>query len=294
MHQENIIMLQDTLQIMDTGFYKKGLRKIHLKLSQEEMRNAKVFLPDDVRDICMKVDTDRALAERNTECTCENIDSYTLAVRRCVERDNKSDNNEVREILVLNFANPVHRGGGVRRGAKAQEEDLCRRSSLLLSLESDEAVAYYSYNISLKTFMGSDAVILSPKVEIIKDENGKLLDETYVVSVLTCAAPMLRNGMEGMTEAEYKSMLLQRINGMLKCAAYWGYTDLILGAWGCGAFRNDARIISDLFYKGLKENNFFKRVDFAVLDRSSEKYNFNEFYRTLHIKILPKRNQNNE
>ena len=42
-------------------------------------------------------------------------------------------------ILVLNLANPVNPGGGVRRGSKAQEEDLCRKSSLLLSLESSAA-----------------------------------------------------------------------------------------------------------------------------------------------------------
>lgn len=43
--------------------------------------------------------------------------------------------------------------------------------------------------------MGSDAIIITPYVEIIKDEDGNLLDETTVVSVMTCAAPMLRNGM---------------------------------------------------------------------------------------------------
>ncbi|MBQ5795100.1 MAG: DUF2263 domain-containing protein, partial [Kiritimatiellae bacterium] len=44
------------------------------------------------------------------------------------------------------------------RGAKAQEEDLCRKSSLLLSLESKTAEAYYNYNRSLNTCMGSDAL----------------------------------------------------------------------------------------------------------------------------------------
>ena len=75
------------------------------------------------------------------------------------------------EVLVLNFANPFNPGGGVRRGAKAQEEDLRRKSSLLLSLESDSDKAYYNYHRELHSPYSSDAIILSPKVQIIKDAN---------------------------------------------------------------------------------------------------------------------------
>ena len=74
---------------------------------------------------------------------------------------------------------------------------------------------------------------------------------------------------------------------MLKCSAHLGYRHLVLGAWGCGAFGNDAHVISDLFYKALKELNYnrlrekdlFRRIDFAVLDRTQDQYNFKEFYR---------------
>lgn len=65
-------------------------------------------------------------------------------------------------VLVLNLANPVNPGGGVRKGAKAQEEDLCRKSSLLLSLESRNSLPYYEYNRSLHTHMGSDGLSIRP------------------------------------------------------------------------------------------------------------------------------------
>ena len=82
-------------------------------------------------------------------------------------------------------------------------------------------------------------------------------------------------------------MVYDRITGMLKVAAYLGYKYLILGAFGCGAFGNDARVVSDLFYKALNEFNFdgmresdmFSRIDFAVLSRSADQYNFKEFSR---------------
>ena len=103
-----------------------------------------------------------------------------------------------------------------------------------------------------------------------------------IVAVLTCAAPILRYGMQGMSQAQYESLMLGRINGMLKTAAYFGYRRLVLGAFGCGAFRNDARVVSDLFYKalkefdydGMKENDMFRRIDFAVMDHSEDLYNF--------------------
>lgn len=187
----------------------------------------------------------------------------------------------------MNLANPVNPGGGARKGAKAQEEDLCRKSSLLVSLESRNACPYYEYNRSLHTYMGSDAVIIHPQVEIIKDENNELLEDTVVVAVMTCAAPMITRGLEGMTRQQYEEMVYKRIAGMLRVAAYLGYRNLVLGAFGCGAFDNDARIISDLFYRalkefdydGMKEKDMFRRIDFAVMDHSYNKYNFREFSR---------------
>jgi hypothetical protein len=104
--------------------------------------------------------------------------------------------------------------------------------------------------------MGSDAVIIHPQVEIIKDENGELLEDTAIAAVMTCAAPMINYGLEGMTQQQYEAMVYKRITGMLKVAAYLGYRYLVLGAFGCGAFRNDARIVSDLFYRALKEFDY--------------------------------------
>ena len=279
----DIQMFEDTMQILKQGWYEKNDKKTVLKLSAKEMQEIQVCLPDDVKEICNHADYKPDAEAGDCIHTCENIDSYALARKRVAEGISK--------VLVLNLASPVHPGGGVRRGARAQEEDLCRKSSLLLSLESKAAQRYYDYNKSLHSFMGSDALMLTPQVEIIKDENGVLLDDTVIVSVLTCAAPKVSGGKEGMSEAAYRKLVYDRIVGMLKSAAYFGYRNLILGAWGCGAYGNDASVISDLFrkalteldYNGYKESDLFSRIDFAVLDRTPAQFNYKQFKRNFGL-----------
>lgn len=285
--QDNIAMLQDTMRILDQGYYTIGNKRIKLKLSREQMEAANVYLPGDIRTISRFKDFPHVHVIGRCGYGCENVDSFSLARKRMEQLSFNLDAKGAKPILVLNLANPVNPGGGVRRGARAQEEDLCRKSSLLLSLESRNALPYYEYNRSLHSDLGSNAIMINPHVEIIKDEKGELLPDTAVVAVMTCAAPILRNGMDGISRPEYEALMYQRITGMLKTAAYLGYQCLILGAFGCGAFQNDARIVSDLFYKalkefdydGMREKDMFRRIDFAVLDRSADQYNFKEFLR---------------
>ncbi len=287
MKGDNASVLNDTLKICKKGYYKLNGKKQKLKLTQTEMKNVMVFLPDEIAALADFKDFQHVHVMGRCGYGCENMDSFSLARKRYKDCSYMFTGKDAKEILVLNLANPVNPGGGVRRGAKAQEEDLCRKSSLLLSLESTDASKYYNYNRSLHTYMGSNAIIVTPKVEIFKDENGELLEDSVIVAVMTCAAPCLTNGMEGLSHQQYEEMVYDRICGMLRCAAYMGYKNLVLGAFGCGAFGNDAKLVSDLFYKALKEFNFdgmrekdmFRRIDFAVLSRDPEQYNFKEFYR---------------
>lgn len=211
-----------------------------------------------------------------------NTDSFTLT--REIAENNPDD-----EVLVLNLANPVHIGGGVRRGAKAQEEDLCRQSTLLLALEGEESSWYYEYNRSLHTRKGSDAVIIIPEVEIFKDADYNYLDHTTIVSVITCAAPILDFGVS-YDKGKYRNMMYHRIEGILVAAAVNGYRRLVLGAFGCGAFNNDAAIVSDIFYDVIRNfsldgagvDDYFKSIDFAVLTRPGKTYNYDEFARNFN------------
>ena len=172
-----INMLQDTLQILRQGWYRKSGKTIQLKLSGKEMEKIQVYLPDEVkRYVGCKDFKLSCVPGGHCVHSCVNIGAYELDRKRMKE---EFFTERWPGVLVLNFANPVNPGGGVRKGARAQEEDLCRKSSLLLSLESKEAQRYYRYNRRLGTYMGSDALMITPQVEIIRDESGKLLDRRY-------------------------------------------------------------------------------------------------------------------
>ena len=284
MREDNVRILEETLAIIDCGSYQVNGKTVTLQLSKREMESVHVLLPENVKHIANRKDFNKPFVIGRCGYNCVKMDSFQAACELSNSRIPTGE--DMKPVLVLNFASPVNPGGGVRKGSSAQEEDLCRKSSLLLSLESHHARKYYQYSRSLQTHMGSDAMMFSPKVEIIRDEHGNLLDETFVVAVLTCAAPKINHGLEGLSVKEYEDMLFQRITSMLKCAAYFGYEDLVLGAWGCGVFGNDAAVMSDLFLKAFKEFNFnklrdkdcFRRVWFAVRGGSGS-YNFDQFTR---------------
>ena len=93
---------------------------------------------------------------------------------------------------------------------------------------------------------------------------------------------MISYGLEGMSEQEYLVMFFNRILSVLKCAAYFGYEDLVLGAWGCGAFGNDAAVVSDLFCRAMElmsAETMFRNIVFAVRSKGEESYNYREFAR---------------
>ncbi len=287
--KKNIEILGDTLGILENGSFEKDGQEIRLQFPLEQMKEIQVFLPEDI-ELLRKEEasaSEMVSSGDGEKCTfgCENIDALVLAQRKYSELKERGEINP--KVLVLNLASSTHPGGQSRKGASAQEEDLCRRTSLLLSLESDEAKKYYDYNNARKTQMGSDGVMISPYVEVIKDGSSETLSEPFPISVMSCAAPMIRLGLEGMSQQEYETMLYRRIQGMLLTAASQNYRHLILGAFGCGVFGNDAAVVSDLFCQAIEELTFcskgssqlFDSIDFAVLCRPEKDYNYREFCR---------------
>ncbi|MCR5718526.1 MAG: TIGR02452 family protein [Oscillospiraceae bacterium] len=201
-------------------------------------------------------------------------------------------------IAVHNFASATNPGGGVERGASAQEECLCRCSTLFPVLKSNRLFSeYYSFHKERHDARYTDACIWSPDIYIIKSDNQspKRLPESEwcKVDVLTCAAPNLRNKPNNrmnpgtadavrISDAELLELHLNRARHMLTIAAAQGDTVLVLGAFGCGAFRNPPAVVAKAYKQVLPEfDSYFKRVEFAVYCPPEHPENYKAFQKIL-------------
>ncbi len=283
MRTNNIAIFEDTLTIARQGHYLYDGIEIPLQISAGQMTEVQVFSPERIQQLMDKANGagKKPDSHEKIRTWVSGRDSYEAAIEML--KSVPAGPNEKPGVLVLNFANPVHPGGGVTRGANAQEEDLCRRSTLYLSLTSRAAGEMYQYNSALRSYCASDFMLLSPYVEILKDSEGMSLPDTYVVSVLTAAAPMVSRG--GIEKGRLHDLLTQRIHAIFQVAAYCGYRDLVLGAWGCGAFGNDPETMATLFAQEVKRWNDagsfqFRQIEFAVLRKKNrDSYNYDCFAR---------------
>ena len=118
-------------------------------------------------------------------------------------------------------------------------------------------------------FVGSDDLIYTPDVVVFKtDERTDPVyprmmdkDEWYRVNVITCAAPQLFGSVS--RPDNYEEMIRSRIKKILDVAAKEGNEVVILGAWGCGAFKNPVELVARIFVELLKYYNF-EIVEFAL------------------------------
>lgn len=181
--------------------------------------------------------------------------------------------------LVMNFANAHHAGGGFLLGAQAQEEALCRCSTLYASLTSPAAKEMYHYNNRHLSRVESDYMLLSPQVCVFRDAECSLLPEPFAAAVITAPAPNRRGAALFASAKLIEETFLRRIRILLSIAADCGYRDLVLGAWGCGAFGNDPQKVAGAFRQALVNERFgtaFDRVRFAVYGNPEGK-NFRAF-----------------
>ena len=150
------------------------------------------------------------------------------------------------KVAVLNFASASHPGGGVTTGAGAQEESICRCSTLhpcLLAPKMEKQ--FYEPHWHQKNALHDDDCIYTPGVTVIKTDTSapELLDESdwYNVDVITCAAPNLRNferqkgllvdkyGCGSITDKGLKQLHIKRLHRILDIAISNKVESIILG-----------------------------------------------------------------
>jgi len=177
-----------------------------------------------------------------------------------------------KKTAVLNFANN-HAIGGNPLFAGAQEESLCRCSTLLPCLQAMRIPFYQKhvqqYTVGEIDYLGNDDLIYTPDVVVFKTDERtdpiypKIMErsEWFKVDVITCAAPEMKRVPR--MPANYEELITSRIKKILDVAAKERVEVLILGAWGCGAFKNPRETVAKVFHSLLKNYNF-EVVEFAM------------------------------
>ena len=180
-------------------------------------------------------------------------------------------------VCVLNFASSTHVGGGVTTGAGAQEECLCRCSTLYFAIGDNETKkkfhdTHYRYLKSGRiNSLYNDDCIYSPGITVFKSdiELPKLMPENewYNVDVITCAAPNLNSRYEKIfiSDKVLKELHKKRARRILDIAVSEGEDVIILGAFGCGAFRNPPEVVAQAYREVIDDYKYdFKTIEFAV------------------------------
>ncbi|CAF1370161.1 unnamed protein product [Rotaria sordida] len=267
---ERAAIAEDTLNKLDAGWYclDQGFR---ISLQEDVafcMQNSVLYTEDDLQQtkkLTLVVDeTDsRSFTTDTTAYTkIEVRHCTTLQAARFLVAQTGEDH-----VGVLNFASAKNPGGGFRTGACAQEESLARSSSLYPALTQPRCLTgYYDYNRHGERGIYSHRMIYSPRVTIFKDDNGELLSSPYHVSIVTVPAP---NAGVMRDAEEIQDAMKERVKRLLYVFEANKHDTLVLGAFGCGVFKNNPLDVAIIFRKHLqsaKFKNSFKRIIFAVLN----------------------------
>jgi uncharacterized protein (TIGR02452 family) len=268
----NATIAAQTLEILERGSYRAPSgRTVSIAADLERaVAGTRLFTPEELE--VLKFDSAMTLQTR-LEVTPET--TLEAARRR------SSEGTDV--VSCLNFASAKNPGGGFLGGAQAQEESLARSSGLYATLVSKPR--FYEFHRAQHDLLYSDHMIHSPRVPVFRDDAGDLLETPYLADFVTSPAP--NAGAIASNQAHSLPLvpdaLRARAGRVLALALETGAKRLVLGAWGCGVFRNDPETVARAFAHWLTGNGVyvraFEQVTFAVYDRSRDAATLEAFRR---------------
>lgn len=251
------IIAQNTLDALEAGFYilSDGTTR-SIQASQQAAEHQTLLYRPDALDVLLAQRGPSPARSTVYEVTSE---STLQAIRRLLAEGKN-------EVLALNFASAKNPGGGFLGGSQAQEESLARSTGLYPCLL--QAEEYYTLHRKTKSCFYTDHMIYSPRVPLLKDDEGTYLTELRVASFIT--SPAVNTGVVKRQEpervGEIKDAMKQRMAKVLAVAEQHGHRHLVLGAWGCGVFQNEPAEIAQ-YFKEVLEGDFkgvFETIVFAV------------------------------
>lgn len=207
-------------------------------------------------------------------------------------------------VCVHNFASATNPGGGVTKGSSAQEECLCRCSTLYFNLNTNAMwQGFYSPHRDEQNPIHNDDCIYTPDVVVFKSdtEEPKLLPQNdwFKVNVITCAAPNLRikpsnvmNSGDGnrrakISDRELFDIHVKRLSRIMDIALANGNDVIVLGAFGCGAFENNPEVVASAAKSVVdKYRNSFITIEFAVYCSPRDEQNYRVFKQVLGKEVI--------
>lgn len=201
-----------------------------------------------------------------------------------IENPDLMGTSDTKPPCILNFANQSIIGGGFYSGSIAQEEDICRRTTLIDTLHPH----FYP--------MAKNECIYSPNVTVFRENDRKgyqlmSLDnpnyyiEISVISLAAERSPTLNARMDYANESS-RDLMANKMRLILRVAANAYHRRLVLGALGCGVFGHPPRAVAQLWHKVLSEEEFrgwFEMIVFAVYDLKDGQPVFSAFRDILHV-----------
>lgn len=252
----NIAIANETLKI--TKERKYSINGQEISLPDMDFEEVLVISPDDGNAL---QNQDISAQRRNDFCKINIINADSFQAGRLYEN-----------ALVMNFANAHNPGGGFRMGANAQEEALCRCSTLYASITSKKASEMYKYNNTHASKVESDYMLISPNVAVFRDEQYEFLDTPVVMGVVTVPAPNRYGAALLASKKLIEETFIRRIRIMLAAAVKYGYKNLVLGAWGCGAFGNKPEDVAGYFKQIIIDEEYgkcFDEICFAIYGKEN-------------------------
>ena len=202
-----------------------------------------------------------------------------------------------KKVCILNFASSVAPGGGVVNGSQAQEESICRVSTLYFAL-SDKNTAGKFYDKHWELIhqgqfnrRNTDDIIYTPGVTVVRDDSNDEAqlpeNEWYQIDVITCAAPDIRKvGDETEYNPEQNELyreFVKRWKCILSAGAKHKADVLILGAFGCGVFANPPKLVAEAFCEAVKGyEKYFEIIELAIYSPRENNANYNAFMNVLY------------
>ena len=254
-------VFRNTVNIVNQGLYVAESGEEYVIPDDSDMMHNTVFYEHEIR-----LD-DIPQCDEPTIVEVQNIDCLYAGMQLKVDRYNPA---------VLNMASRRNPGGGVTTGAGAQEETLFRRTNLFRSLYQFAPYAeqygikrsHHQYPLD-RNFGG----VYTPNAIYFRDNERSgyaLLDNPVSLSFITVAGmnrPDLTD--DGMIAPHHVEPIKNKIRTIFRIGLVHGHDSLVLGALGCGAFRNPPRHVARLFHEVMDEPEFknkYRRIVFAILD----------------------------